>query len=610
MNETAQEILDFISHESPFNELDTDLLTEIAQNSHILALTPTNQGELLAKHTNCLYLIQNGQFAVKDVQGPIKHLSDGDYFGFPSLLDKKDYGLSLEVDIAGSVLCVCEEYFNKAAKNESFKQFFSSSYNNALPNQAVSDSNSMWLYKPLFEVAQTTPITVGPDVSVQVAAKLMSEQKASSVLIMENQQLLGIMTDRDLRNRVVAQSFDTQLPVSHVMTKNPAYLTKNKTIFDAICVMNEKGINHLPILDARTAKPYGMVTNTDISRQQRANVLFVIGDLSQSQSLENLASTAAQVPQYIASTAKRAGDFDLAGKVLAQATDIMTRKLISFFEKENGKAPMPYCWLVYGSQAREDQTMGSDQDNALLLADEPSPEQADYFERFADYVCQGLGKCGIKLCDGNIMASNPELRLSLAAAKKQSLSWVNSPTNEALLAFNIYLDARAVAGDIQLFKALQEYRKPLFKRTMFLAALARSANETNVPLSIFQKFVYAKGQPYKNSIDIKKSAVAIINNLVRLYALSSGLTVAGTVARLDNLPSDSGLSTTDRRNLRDIWLLMNRLRWRHQLTNGVDDNFVRISDLSSMEKHQLKAAFQAIHRAQQGVVLRFSGGIG
>lgn len=104
--------------------------------------------------------------------------------------------------------------------------------------------------------------------------------------------------------------------------------------------------------------------------------------------------------------------------------------------------------------------------------------------------------------------------------------------------------------------------------------------------------------------------MAIINNLVRLYALSSGLTVAGTIARLDNLPSDSGLSTTDRRNLRDIWLLMNRLRWRHQLTNGVDDNFVRISDLSSMEKHQLKAAFQAIHRSQQGVVLRFSGGIG
>jgi CBS domain-containing protein len=95
-----------------------------------------------------------------------------------------------------------------------------------------------------------------------------------------------------------------------------------------------------------------------------------------------------------------------------------------------------------------------------------------------------------------------------------------------------------------------------------------------------------------------------------MYALGSGLTLPGTVARLNNLPADSGLSPKDRQNLRDIWLLLNRLRWRHQLTNEVDDNFVRVSDLSSIEKHQLKAAFQAIHRSQQAVVLRFSGGIG
>jgi len=427
---------------------------------------------------------------------------------------------------------------------------------------------------------------------------------------MQDNTLLGIVTDRDLRNRVVAEGFNTQLPVKQIMTENPSFLTKNKTIFDAICVMNEKGIHHLPIIDARTGDPYGMITNTDISRQQRANVLFVISDLSQSQNVDELASNAWQVPQYLASTAKRAGDFDLAGKVLAQATDIMTRRLITFFQQEHGPAPMGFCWLVYGSQAREDQTMGSDQDNALLLAEEPNDQQADYFEQLASFVCIGLGKCGIKLCDGNIMASNPELRLSLEASKKESERWVKNPTPQSLLSFNIYLDARAVAGDYQLFKELQTFRQPLFKQSMFLAALARTANETSVPLSMFQKFVYAKGREHKDSIDIKHTAVAIINNLVRLYALASGLTIAGTVARLNNLPPESGLSPKDRTNLRDIWLLLNRLRWRHQLTNEVDDNFVRVSDLSSIEKHQLKAAFQAIHRAQQAVVLRFSGGIG
>jgi CBS domain-containing protein len=610
MTATVQQILEFISQESPLDVLDTELLTEIAQTSHLIYLAEENQDTLLKEYSNCLYLIQNGQFAVKDSESPIKHLSDGDYFGYPSLLDKVDYGLKVVVDSPGIVVCIDAKYFAQALEHQAFALFFSASKNDALQNQAVADSNSMWLYKPLFEVVQNTPITIGPGESVQSAAKLMSDNKASSVLIMQGNDLLGVMTDRDLRNRVVAQGFNTQLPVKQIMTENPAFLTKNKTIFDAICVMNEKGIHHLPILDARTGMPFGMITNTDISRQQRANVLFVVSDLSKSQNTEELATNAWQVPQYLASTAKRAGDFDLAGKVMAQATDIMTRKLISFFQQEHGQAPMAFCWLVYGSQAREDQTMGSDQDNALLLADEPNAEQAEYFEALASFVCIGLGKCGIKLCDGNIMASNPKLRLSLAASKAESERWVRNPSNEAMLEFNIFLDVRVVAGDNQLFKQLQEHRKPLFKQAMFLAALARNANEASVPLSMFQKFVYAKGQPYKDSIDIKKSAVAIINNIVRMYALGSGLTLPGTVARLNNLPADSGLSPKDRQNLRDIWLLLNRLRWRHQLTNEVDDNFVRVSDLSSIEKHQLKAAFQAIHRSQQAVVLRFSGGIG
>jgi CBS domain-containing protein len=418
------------------------------------------------------------------------------------------------------------------------------------------------------------------------------------------------VTDRDLRNRVVAVGLDMQLPVKQIMTKNPAYLTKNKTLFDAVCLMNEISINHLPVLDELTNAPVGMITATDIFKQQRNNVLFVISDISKANNLYELTRCSWQLPHYFASSARRPGDFDIVGKVLSQATDVMTRKLITFFGQKNGQAPMPYCWLVYGSQAREDQTMGSDQDNALLLAEEPNEEQAVYFEKMAKYVCLGLGKCGIKLCDGNIMASNPKLRISLKASIEQSKAWVRQPTPEAILSFNIFLDARSVAGDSSLFLRLQEERKTVFQQSLFLAALARQANEGSVPLSMFQKFVYAKDRKVKDSIDLKHTAIAIINNLVRIHALANGITIPSTVGRLNALPENSGVSSEDIKNLRDIWLFLNRLRWRHQLNNKVQDNFIRVSDLSSIEKHQLKAAFQAIHRAQQTAVLKYSGGIG
>jgi CBS domain-containing protein len=610
MNAVPQQVTDFLQQSGPFDMLDIEQVNDIARHSHIIYLAAENQDEMLSTHKDALYLIQSGQFSVKDCDGALKHLSEGDYFGYAALLDNVSYKLDVTVDSPGLVLCMPKEWFDKAMLHPKISQFFHAAKDDVLQHDAVTDSNSMWLHKPLFEVAETLPITISQTDTIQSAGALMSEKRISSVLIIENNQLIGIVTDRDLRNRVVAVGLDMQLSVKQIMTKTPAFLTKNKTLFDAVCLMNELSINHLPVLDEITNAPVGMITATDIFKQQRNNVLFVISDISKANNLYELTRCSWQLPHYFASSARRPGDFDIVGKVLSQATDVMTRKLITFFGQKNGQAPMPYCWLVFGSQAREDQTMGSDQDNALLLAEEPNEEQAAYFEKMAKYVCLGLGKCGIKLCDGNIMASNSKLRMSLNASIEQSKSWVRQPSPEAILSFNIFLDVRSVAGDSSLFLRLQEERKTLFQQSLFLAALARQANEGSVPLSMFQKFVYAKDKKVKDSIDLKHTAIAIINNLVRIHALANGITIPSTVGRLNALPENSGVSSQDIKNLRDIWLFLNRLRWRHQLNNKVQDNFIRVSDLSSIEKHQLKAAFQAIHRAQQTAVLKYSGGIG
>ena len=610
MNAVPQQVTDFLQQSGPFDMLDIEQVNDIARHSHIIYLAAENQDEMLSTHKDALYLIQSGQFSVKDCDGALKHLSEGDYFGYAALLDNVSYKLDVTVDSPGLVLCMPKEWFDKAMLHPKISQFFHAAKDDVLQHDAVTDSNSMWLHKPLFEVAETLPITISQTDTIQSAGALMSEKRISSVLIIENNQLIGIVTDRDLRNRVVAVGLDMQLSVKQIMTKTPAFLTKNKTLFDAVCLMNELSINHLPVLDEITNAPVGMITATDIFKQQRNNVLFVISDISKANNLYELTRCSWQLPHYFASSARRPGDFDIVGKVLSQATDVMTRKLITFFGQKNGQAPMPYCWLVFGSQAREDQTMGSDQDNALLLAEEPNEEQAAYFEKMAKYDCLGLGKCGIKLCDGNIMASNPKLRMSLNASIEQSKSWVRQPSPEAILSFNIFLDVRSVAGDSSLFLRQQEERQTLFQQSLFLAALARQANEGSVPLSMFQKFVYAKDKKVKDSIDLKHTAIAIINNLVRIHALANGITIPSTVGRLNALPENSGVSSQDIKNLRDIWLFLNRLRWRHQLNNKVQDNFIRVSDLSSIEKHQLKAAFQAIHRAQQTAVLKYSGGIG
>lgn len=608
MTAMAKQAEDFLNTSAPFDVLDKEQKLELVKHTELIYLTADNVGDL-QKGKSSLFLIQNGQFSVQDSDAPLRHLSEGDYFGYTNIMEKRNFSLSISVDSPGLVYCFEASAVTPLFELPAIRNFFDGLRNNALQNHAISDSNSMWLYKGLEDVINKSPVSVDIETSITVAAQIMTNQKVSSLLVTREDKLIGIITDRDLRSRVVAASLDIHLPVSHIMTPNPAQIMGNRTLFDALALMTERNIHHLPVIDQQTLVPLGMVTASDIIRHQRGNVLFIIGELSKAENLYELTRLSWQLPHYFSAHAKKAGDYDIAGKILSQATDIMTRKLIGFFQQANGKAPMMFAWLVYGSQAREDQTMGSDQDNGLLLTERPSKTQAEYFAKMADYVCNGLAKCGIKLCDGNIMASNPKLRLSLEEAIEEAKRWVKAPTKDAIMHFNIFLDVRCAAGDISLFKQLQRQRAPLMKQNMFLAALTRNSNEISVPLSMFQKFIYEKGRKEKDVIDLKTRAVALINNIARIYALADGVTLPNTLARLDALSENSQLSKRDATNLRDIWLFLNRLRWRHQLENKVTDNRVSVSSLSSIEKHQLKAAFKAIERTNQAMVMKFSGGV-
>ena len=608
MTAMAKQVEDFLNTSAPFDVLDKEQKLELVKHTELVYLTADNVGDL-QKGDASLYLIQNGQFSVQDSDAPLRHLSEGDYFGYVNIMENRNFPLSISVDSPGLVYCFKASAVAPLFDLPVIRHFFDGLRNNALQNHAISDTNSMWLYKGLEDVINKSPVSVDVETSITAAAQLMTTQKVSSLLVTREDKLIGIITDRDLRSRVVAASLDIHLPVSHIMTPNPAQIMGNRTLFDALALMTERNIHHLPVVDQQTLVPLGMVTASDIIRHQRGNVLFIIGELSKAENLYELTRLSWQLPHYFSAHATKAGDYDIAGKILSQATDIMTRKLIGFFQQANGKAPMMFAWLVYGSQAREDQTMGSDQDNGLLLAQRPNEAQAEYFARMAEYVCNGLAKCGIKLCDGNIMASNPDLRLSLDEAIEEAKRWVKAPTKDAIMHFNIFLDVRCAAGDVSLFKQLQRKRAPLMQQNMFLAALTRNSNEISVPLSMFQKFIYEKGRKEKDVIDLKTRAVALINNIARIYALADGVTLPNTLARLEALSSNSQLSKRDATNLRDIWLFLNRLRWRHQLENKVTDNRVSISSLSSIEKHQLKAAFKAIERTNQAMVMKFSGGV-
>ena len=464
-------------------------------------------------------------------------------------------------------------------------------------HQALNETHTRWLYKSVSSLIKREPLCITPGESVQSAAELMSAHGVSSIMVMDNTQLIGIVTDRDLRNRVVSKGFNTQLPIKQIMTEAPAFLTQHKTIFDAICVMNTRGIHHLPIVNEDSGSVLGMVTNTDISKQQRSNLLFMMSDLSNANNLQELAGFAWRIPEYVSDTANQASDAQIASKIVAQSIDIVTRKLINWYEKENGEAPLAYCWLALGAQAREDQLLPTKQSNAILLARSPSHSEAEYFTALANYVCMGLGECGIKLASNNLMACNPELQLSVDDAMDELKACLSHQNTVDMTALISTLDLRTVAGNDNVLQKFLLARAKLFENKTFITHLF----SLNMEAKMMQHDMASVEHMTNNSdiFSMCNMCLARINKLISFYALAKNIPELSTLKRLHSL-SHSGLLISEHfDDLTNAWLFLNTLIWRKQLikySKAVSERHYLPSD---NELNLINKAISMIHDAEE-----------
>ncbi len=610
-----QQALQFLKNTPPWHCLPEEDLGFLLTSCNGLYLTGDNRGLLDAQvqSGHSWVLVQNGDFEVgyqpDSSEQVVRFIAEGDYF----FLSANDWVARaeqlLKVHTDGIVYCFAQQAIASLSEKYSAVQQFFQDYMAVQFQQTFAFKAHNWQEAKLSEMCQKQVVTADPETPIHTCAQIMQQHNVSSLMLCEHGELVGIVTDKDLRNRVLADARNPNDPVSAIMTPSPMAAQQDNDILDAVCWMSEHRFSHLPIVD-NSNRPQGIISKTDILRQQRNNIGFLIKGLSTADNLYDLMQHAWQLPHFIRFNLQGNNGFAVVGQWLSRATDVMTRRLIGFYQEKQGMPPMQFAWLVYGSQARQDQLLTSDQDNALLLERKPNPQEAEYFKNMADYVCGGLAKCGIKLCNGNIMASNPDLRLPLDEAVEEARRCVQEPTLDALMHFNIFLDVRQVAGSTSLFVQLQNQRRALLKTPIFLAALAREIESNAVPLNLFQRFVFDKKAKAPHCINLKEHAVATINSIVRLYALADGISEAATLVRLKLLSDTCGLSTPDRANLQHIWIFLNELRMRSQLQQSQPDNFVDIDSLAPAEKYQLKNAFKAIQRAQSAVLVKFSGGLG
>ncbi|WP_045856219.1 DUF294 nucleotidyltransferase-like domain-containing protein [Teredinibacter purpureus] len=459
----------------------------------------------------------------------------------------------------------------------------------------------------------TSPaISALPSISIREAATIMKERNISSLLITDNSRLVGIVTDRDLRTRVLAEGIADSIEIATVMTESPVSIEKNAVLHQAQLTMMSANIHHLPVIENQS--PIGLIGLSDIVRANNIEPVSLTGSIKHANSVTALRDISKQFPNLVAALIERDTRAVDVGEIITSLTDGITKRLIEIAQQQLGEAPCPFAWLAFGSQARQEQVLGSDQDNALIIADKGLPTQSEYFKQLAEIVNDGLHQCGVVLCPGDIMARNPKWRLTLSEWRRCFSVWIEQPSPKALMHASIFFDMRHIAGDASLTQQLrQTVLDKAQKNTIFLALMSENSLSHSPPLGFFKTFVLEKDGDHNRTLDLKKRGTIPIVDIARNYSLSAGVWPVTTFERLKAIEAGGVMSKALASSLIDAHEFIAGIRLESQgaqFRAGQDvDNHLDPKTLSPLMRHQLKEAFHLVRQAQAAMKARFGGGI-
>lgn len=613
------EIRDFLAARPPFDCLTEAQLDALPRQVQIRYLRRGQDFPPADMRDSFLYVVRTGAVECRDTEGELTaKLGEGDLFTDAcQLVSLGPAGDSKAVEDCLLYLLPCETVRTLGREHPPFARYLSDSLRERL-KQAVSETRESFstdlasLTLPVAGLLHREPVTVDGGTSIREAARRMTDEGVSSVVVLQDGRLAGLLTDRDIRGRCVAEGLDSSQPVTRVMTAAPQTITPDTLIIDAINLMSRLQVHHLPVV--QQGRPLGMVTATDLTRHQSGNSAYLTADIARAESVDRLAEICARLPELQMQLAGAGANAQQIGDAVSAITDALTQRLIAMAEDELGPPPVPYVWLAGGSQARREQTSHSDQDNALLLADDyDATAHGDYYATLTQRVSDGLNACGFVYCPGNAMASNTQWRQPLAGWKKHFDTWINKPEPMALMLSSIFFDLRPVHGEAALFEQLQAHVLPQCKKNMiFIAHMTANALTHRPPLGFFRTFVLVHDGEHDDTLDLKHRGIVPITDIARVLALSAGIGAVNTRERLKACREAGALSRDMADNLLDALEFIALLRIRHQagqIRRGEQaDNYVPPKALSELEREYLKDAFKVIRTMQETLAQRYQTG--
>jgi len=597
MSDVVQTIASFLEAVHPYDSLPRNELVRVAGSfgrSEVPAGTVIySAGDPMEG----LYLVKRGGVEVLDRNGGlVSLLSARNSFGERGLM-RDGLAVTTARTTEDSVILTlpAAEFSRLLAEFPAFERFFNRGKGG---EGRQTDLATM----KVADLMARRPVACSPDTSIAEAARMMRDAHVSSLGVTDAAgALLGIVTTRDLSNRVLADGRDPSGPISGVMTAEPVALTPDGLGSDILHFMLERRIGHLPVVEA--GRFVGMVTQTDLTRFQAVSSAVLIRDVAAAETVADMAAVTAQIPQLLVQLVGGHHAHEVVTRLITDIADAVTRRLLSLAEDELGPPPVPYLWLACGSQGRQEQTGVSDQDNCLMIDDAATDADMDYFLKLAKIVSDGLDACGYVYCPGDMMATNPRWCQRVSTWRDYFHGWIAKPSPEAQMLASVMFDLRPIGGAASLFQSVQEETlAAAAKNSIFVAHMVANSLKHAPPLGLIRGFATIRSGEHRNHIDMKHNGVVPVTDLARVYALTGRLTAVNTRARLQAAEAAGVISVSGARDLIEAYDLIATMRLENQATlvraGRKPDNFVAPSDLSDFERSHLRDAFVVVRTMQ------------
>jgi len=460
-------------------------------------------------------------------------------------------------------------------------------------------------FLPIRDVCQREVVTCPPTMRLVDAAEIMRERNITSVVISEQDAPVGIVTDRDLRNKVVARGVDpNSLLVSDVMNSPLIMVKEDEFVFEALYRMSRYRIHRVVVID-ENARLCGIISNSDVLRLQTRSPQQMLYEIEEAQDVGDLQKLHRQVQDlvvHLLGTGVRTSEMV---RLISHLNDRILMRLINLLRAgEYADLPDKFSFVVLGSEGRSEQTLTTDQDNAIIYADTLDAAEIKRIEEFSQELIDNLIAIGVPPCPGGIMAKNDFWRRSLGGWQEIIDNWLMNASPKNVLNGSMFFDIRTLHGDATLEMALKEHIFVyLSKNASFLARTAKNVLRFRPPIGMFGRFKLEREGPFRGAMDIKKAGIFAITEGVKVLALEAGKLDGGTRERIASLTRKGVLGKDLSEDLAESFDFLVQLRLRGQVaaigSDRTPSNYVYLEQLNHMEQGRLRLAFDAVSSFQE-----------